>query len=376
MVSLLSLEGRVSRVSRRLVPLLLREVSVSGGITRCGIGEKLPILGRRHRHRVLSSIRGGYNRRNSAITAIFTTAVSTSHTLRRGVVNNNERLHKLVRTSRYGTTLTPKAIITYTNRGNDCTSGATRSLFGGPRVGRCELFRSIFRTIGGNRTPFNIVPIRGSATNSIRRTCSLVLGCEFCIINSCSLRIGRYLYTGPNIRCRSVGSICDRPRTLSRYSSFLGGFSFANVGCAGATTTTGFITRGPQGSVNILYSRRTTGECNLGILGTSIRGIDGGGAEFVIVSGGLVVRRGTSGVSLVFSLPRAANSLCHILNEFSVTKLGLAGVRSHPVKGNSFDCCFCVSVVNGIGSRGALSLVYTLSSRLPSFAFLKGCRRC
>lgn len=190
-------------MSGRLVRLFGREVSYTGRMNVCGRTGGVPILGRNERGRVLSTIRRGKNRCNTSTELLCSGVVRLSETLRRGVINDNGRLGDIVG----GTDASVPSDgvgITCRKVGNTGNRRTALELFPGNRTIGCGDFTSMFSTISGNRITFNILPIRGSDTNSISTICSLVLGRHFCVMGTLSLPVSCYLTNLGRSTFRSV----------------------------------------------------------------------------------------------------------------------------------------------------------------------------
>lgn len=123
-----------------------------------------------------------------------------------------------------------------------------------------------------------------------------------------------------------------------------------------------------------MTDQATTGLCKLSMLGRGVFFGRGGCAHFFVVTPGVRVSSGTSGVALTVSIERRPNTLCRILKCFFCNNVGVARLRSHPLRKGPFRCFFRVSIVNSLGSPSGAQALRKLSSVYDCFGVLKGCR--
>lgn len=89
--------------------------------------------------------------------------------------------------------------------------------------------------------------------------------------------------------------------------------------------------RSGSGARTTVTDERTKRLCKLGVLTRGVYCGKRGTAHFIVIDGGPVCIGSTRGVDVFFRLPRRDKALCGVLSRVVCGKLGVAGVRSHPV---------------------------------------------
>ncbi len=234
-------------------------------------------------------------------------------------------------------------------------------------------FEDVFIALENEQIKYGVLPIENSTTGSIAKNYDLLKKYSYYIVGETSIKIEHHLIGLKGAKITELTHIYSHPQGFEQCSEYLKNFPNVQQVAYHNTAISAKYVKDSNNLTNAaIGSKRAAQLYGLETLNSQISDAKENVTRFIIVAKCLENNSTCNKMTLVFSLPHVAGSLCTALNQFANEAVNLVKIESRPVGDGSFSYYFYVDIEGNKDDDNVQRMLENIVSKTEIFKIL-GC---
>ncbi|MCD7872277.1 MAG: prephenate dehydratase [Clostridiales bacterium] len=370
-MDLLDLRKEIDDIDEKLIPLLLKRMSISEKVAEYKVKRGIPVLNEQREKEILDEVHKKCGKNGDTIATVFAATMDASRALQHKITGGGKELRELIENSECDENIFfGKTTVACAGVAGSYAAEAALNVFPNADLIHYKLFEDVFEAVNKNETPFGIIPVENSTAGSVHESYDLIMKYKFYVIAAYSLEVNHCLCAKPETEYKDIVNVYSHPQALAQCSEFLRNFDFTGVNYTNTAAAAKFVSESKNKNIAAVCSADAAKKYGLKILKSNIQNINNNFTRFLVVSKKLLIEKGANKITIIFSVPHTTGSLYRVLGRFSMAGLNLTKIESRPTENGDFNYYFYTDFLGNINDTKTLDLLCALSSELPNFKFL------
>lgn len=370
-MDLLDLRKEIDEIDERLIPLLLKRMSISEEVAKYKVERGIPVLNSEREQQILDNVAEKCGELGNTIKTVFSATMDASRALQHKIIGGGKELRDAVENAMSADRLTADGAPVACQGVDGAYSGVTaKKLFPDSPVKYYTQFEDVFEAVNKGDTKFGVIPVENSTAGSVHESYDLIMKYRFYVVGAYDLKIEHCLCAKTGTKYEDITDIYSHPQALSQCNNFLNNFDFTGVNFSNTAAAAKFVAESEKNDIGVICSELAAKKYGLKILKRNVQNNNNNRTRFIVISKELIIGKGADKISLIFSLPHKTGSLYRVLGRFSMAGLNLTKLESRPIENSDFSYHFYVDVMGSVKDESTLDLICALSDELPEFELL------
>lgn len=370
-MDLLDLRKEIDEIDERLIPLLLKRMSISEEVAKYKVERGIPVLNSEREQQILDNVAEKCGELGNTIKTVFSATMDASRALQHKIIGGGKELRDAVENAMSADRLTADGAPVACQGVDGAYSGVTaKKLFPDSPVKYYTQFEDVFEAVNKGDTKFGVIPVENSTAGSVHESYDLIMKYRFYVVGAYDLKIEHCLCAKTGTKYEDITDIYSHPQALSQCNNFLNNFDFTGVNFSNTAAAAKFVAESKKNDIGVICSELAAKKYGLKILKRNVQNNNNNRTRFIVISKELIIGKGADKISLIFSLPHKTGSLYRVLGRFSMAGLNLTKLESRPIENSDFSYHFYVDVMGSVKDESTLDLICALSDELPEFELL------
>lgn len=370
-MDLLDLRKEIDEIDERLIPLLLKRMSISEEVAKYKVERGIPVLNSEREQQILDNVAEKCGELGNTIKTVFSATMDASRALQHKIIGGGKELRDAVENAMSADRLTADGAPVACQGVDGAYSGVTaKKLFPDSPVKYYTQFEDVFEAVNKGDTKFGVIPVENSTAGSVHESYDLIMKYRFYVVGAYDLKIEHCLCAKTGTKYEDITDVYSHPQALSQCNNFLNNFDFTGVNFSNTAAAAKFVAESEKNDIGVICSELAAKKYGLKILKRNVQNNNNNRTRFIVISKELIIGKGADKISLIFSLPHKTGSLYRVLGRFSMAGLNLTKLESRPIENSDFSYHFYVDVMGSVKDESTLDLICALSDELPEFELL------
>ncbi len=370
-MDLLDLRKEIDEIDERLIPLLLKRMSISEEVAKYKVERGIPVLNSEREQQILDNVAEKCGELGNTIKTVFSATMDASRALQHKIIGGGKELRDAVENAMSADRLTAGGAPVACQGVDGAYSGVTaKKLFPDSPVKYYTQFEDVFEAVNKGDTKFGVIPVENSTAGSVHESYDLIMKYRFYVVGAYDLKIEHCLCAKTGTKYEDITDVYSHPQALSQCNNFLNNFDFTGVNFSNTAAAAKFVAESEKNDIGVICSELAAKKYGLKILKRNVQNNNNNRTRFIVISKELIIGKGADKISLIFSLPHKTGSLYRVLGRFSMAGLNLTKLESRPIENSDFSYHFYVDVMGSVKDESTLDLICALSDELPEFELL------
>lgn len=370
-MDLLDLRKEIDEIDERLIPLLLKRMSISEEVAKYKVERGIPVLNSEREQQILDNVAEKCGELGNTIKTVFSATMDASRALQHKIIGGGKELRDAVENAISADRLTADGAPVACQGVDGAYSGVTaKKLFPDSPVKYYTQFEDVFEAVNKGDTKFGVIPVENSTAGSVHESYDLIMKYRFYVVGAYDLKIEHCLCAKTGTKYEDITDVYSHPQALSQCNNFLNNFDFTGVNFSNTAAAAKFVAESEKNDIGVICSELAAKKYGLKILKRNVQNNNNNRTRFIVISKELIIGKGADKISLIFSLPHKTGSLYRVLGRFSMAGLNLTKLESRPIENSDFSYHFYVDVMGSVKDESTLDLICALSDELPEFELL------
>ncbi len=220
--------------------------------------------------------------------------------------------------------------------------------FGDVKTCPHESFSAVFESVTAGGCDAALIPIENSLAGSIHQNYDLLVRNELHISGEYFLRVRHCLIVSPGMKKKDIQRVISHPQALGQCSAYLRGLNVKVESVYDTAGSVKMLKASNDGMTAAIASQCAADLYGMQILEEGIEDNPENYTRFLAIQRELIVPKGESKTSIVFTLKNQSGALFKALSVFALREIDLTKIESRPLQGKPWEYLFYVDLIGAV----------------------------